>query len=199
MVCGVQRTHEPRSRGLLVKYRTIVADPPWEIARRMGAGGRRARATEVPYEFMALEAICELRLPADDDAHLYLWSTRRIFREGIACQVARAWGFEPCGEIIWGLRNPGMGTRAIANDHEPVLVARRGSLPFTAEEPMGVHWWKQPYTMGKVHSAKPEAFLDLVEQVSPGPYLELFARRQRLGWDTWGNEALEHIEMGGAS
>jgi N6-adenosine-specific RNA methylase IME4 len=46
------------------------------------------------------------------------------------------------------------------------------------------------------HSAKPEAFLDLVEQVSPGPYLELFARRQRLGWDTWGHHALEHVEMG---
>lgn len=45
------------------------------------------------------------------------------------------------------------------------------------------------------HSAKPEAFLDLVEQVSPGPYLELFARRQRLGWDTWGDEALEHVAL----
>lgn len=45
------------------------------------------------------------------------------------------------------------------------------------------------------HSAKPEAFLDLVEQVSPGPYLELFARRQRLGWDTWGNEALNHVDL----
>jgi N6-adenosine-specific RNA methylase IME4 len=46
------------------------------------------------------------------------------------------------------------------------------------------------------HSAKPEAFLDLVEETSPGPYLELFARRNRLGWDTWGNEALEHVELG---
>ncbi len=46
------------------------------------------------------------------------------------------------------------------------------------------------------HSAKPDAFLDLVETVSPGPYLELFARRQRLGWDTWGNEALEHVRIG---
>lgn len=46
------------------------------------------------------------------------------------------------------------------------------------------------------HSQKPEAFLDMVEQVSPGPYLEMFARRQRLGWDTWGNEALNHVEMG---
>lgn len=45
------------------------------------------------------------------------------------------------------------------------------------------------------HSAKPEAFLDMVEQVSPGPYLEMFARRNRLGWDTWGNESLEHVEM----
>ena len=45
------------------------------------------------------------------------------------------------------------------------------------------------------HSEKPEAFLDLVESVSPGPYLELFARRNRLGWDTWGNEALEHVGL----
>ncbi len=48
------------------------------------------------------------------------------------------------------------------------------------------------------HSEKPEAFLDLVEQVSPGPYLELFARRQRLGWDTWGDEALEHVPLSAA-
>jgi N6-adenosine-specific RNA methylase IME4 len=48
------------------------------------------------------------------------------------------------------------------------------------------------------HSQKPEAFLDLVEQTSPWPYLELFARRQRLGWDTWGDEALEHVEMAGS-
>jgi hypothetical protein len=50
-------------------------------------------------------------------------------------------------------------------------------------------WFQWP--RGK-HSAKPEAFLDLVESVSPGPYLELFARRNRLGWDTWGNECLDH-------
>jgi N6-adenosine-specific RNA methylase IME4 len=53
-------------------------------------------------------------------------------------------------------------------------------------------WWCWP--RGK-HSAKPEAFLDIVEQVSPGPYLEMFARRNRLGWDTWGNEALQHVDL----
>jgi N6-adenosine-specific RNA methylase IME4 len=45
------------------------------------------------------------------------------------------------------------------------------------------------------HSQKPEAFLDLIERVSPGPYLELFARRNRLGWDTWGDQALQHVEV----
>ncbi len=54
-----------------------------------------------------------------------------------------------------------------------------------------------PYVGLTEHSAKPEAFLDLVEQVSPGPYLEMFARRNRLGWDTWGNEALNHVSLTG--
>jgi N6-adenosine-specific RNA methylase IME4 len=45
------------------------------------------------------------------------------------------------------------------------------------------------------HSKKPEVFMDLIERVSPQPRLELFARRQRLGWDTWGNESLNHVEL----
>ena len=132
---------------------------------------------------------------ANERAHLYLWTTRRYFREGVAVQVARAWGFEPVGELIWGLRNPGMGGFC-GNGHEPVLLASRGGLAWPRNKlPGGVSFWRQLYAKGKIHSAKPEAFLDLVESVSPGPYLELFARRQRLGWDTWGNEALCHVEM----
>ncbi len=64
---------------------------------------------------------------------------------------------------------------------EPVPLIRAPSCWFQ---------WKRG-----AHSAKPEAFLDLVEQVSPGPYLEMFARRQRLGWDTWGNEAFNHVDL----
>ncbi len=37
-------------------------------------------------------------------------------------------------------------------------------------------------------------FLDIVESVSPGPYLEMFSRRARLGWETWGDEALGGTE-----
>lgn len=173
-------------------YRTIIADPPWEISRRMGAGGRRARSTEVPYDFMSLDDIKGLPVAewADDEAHLYLWATRKLFREGEAAAVARAWGFEPVSEIIWGLRNPGMGGFN-GNGHEPILLAARGGLAWPDNElPQGVEFWRQTYLQGKVHSAKPEALLDYAEQWSPAPRLEMFARRARLGgWDYWGNES----------
>jgi N6-adenosine-specific RNA methylase IME4 len=168
----------------------------------MGAGGRRARATEVPYSFMSIEEIKALPVAdmTENDSHLYLWSTRRLFREGVAAEVCRSWGFEPVGEVIWGLENPGLGTRSLANDHEPIMVATRGQLPFRAEEPMGVFFWRQLYVRGpsgvpeKVHSGKPTAFLDYVERWSPGPYAELFSRRARFGWEyPIGDQALGGI------
>lgn len=175
-----------------MKYRTIVADPPWPLpTRTMGHGGRRKRSTQVPYEFMDVPAIEALPVAtlAEDDAHLFLWCTRKVFREGQGAAVARAWGFEPVGEIIWGLRNPGFGG-VLGADHEPVLVARRGQAQFTRDTRLGgVHFWRQTYLHGKVHSAKPEAFLDFVESICPGPYLEMFSRRHRFLWDVWGNES----------
>jgi N6-adenosine-specific RNA methylase IME4 len=140
---------------------------------------------------MDLESIAALPVAslAAPDAHLFLWCTRRAFREGWAAWIVRAWGFEPIGEIIWGLRNPGFGS-VLGNDHEPVMVARRGELAFIGEARMsGVYFWRQTYERGKVHSAKPAGFLDFVEQISPGPYVELFARQHRLGWDVWGDES----------
>jgi N6-adenosine-specific RNA methylase IME4 len=80
---------------------------------------------------------------------------------------------------------------AFTQTSEHILFARRGTLPALERINTTVFHWPR-----RAHSVKPEAFLDLVESVSPGPYLELFARRQRLGWDTWGNEALEHVELG---
>jgi N6-adenosine-specific RNA methylase IME4 len=196
------------SRGVerVTRYRTIVADPPWQIPPRLGPGGRRKNETAVPYSMMTLDDI--KALPVADFKHdggtvLFLWSTRKAFREGWAVAVARAWGFEPCGELIWGLRNPGTGTRTLANDHEPCLIAKSGKwAQLSADESLGVHFWRQVYEWNpkarvpqKVHSAKPPGLLELVEQIAEGPYLELFARESRLGWDTWGNEALEHVQM----
>lgn len=199
----------------MTKYRTIVADPPWPIKWTPGSdkikggawwnGERVGRAgRDMAYETMSVDAIGALNVGgmAEDKAALFLWSTRKLFREGTTAAVAREWGFEPCGEIIWGLRSPGLGTGAFRNDHEPVLVARRGGATFPSDLPRGVQFWKQMYEWtgkapAKVHSAKPESFYDVVEQISPGPYVELFARRARLGWDYWGDQSLGTAEMAG--
>jgi len=72
------------------------------------------------------------------------------------------------------------------------INARKGTERIDTKQVSDSRWFTWP--RGR-HSAKPEAFMDLVERVSPAPRVELFARRQRLGWDTWGNEALEHVEL----
>ena len=72
------------------------------------------------------------------------------------------------------------------------INAKKGTEVTRTPQGSTTRWFQWPRGQ---HSAKPEAFLDMVETVSPGPYLEMFARRNRLGWDTWGNEALEHVEI----
>jgi N6-adenosine-specific RNA methylase IME4 len=150
---------------------------------------------------MTLDEICALEVGAMADpagSHLFLWVTPQLNREGEGVRVARAWGFEPVNELIWEKPNIGMGAFP-RHVHEPILIARRGTLPFAGPKNIrSVQRWSQPYATsggGKVHSAKPDAFLDLVERASPGPYLELFARRARFGWDYWGNESLGTAEM----
>lgn len=81
--------------------------------------------------------------------------------------------------------------------HEALIVCRRGSLPFQVRNAGSVQEWKFPYERGaRAHSRKPEGAMDLIEQASPGPYVELFSRRHRLGWDVWGNESANTAELG---
>jgi len=76
--------------------------------------------------------------------------------------------------------------------HEYLLIGVRGDLGFDGPRNVAsVQDWPYTYaragrSSGRVHSAKPKAALDLVEHHSPCPYVELFARQPRLGWDSWG-------------
>jgi N6-adenosine-specific RNA methylase IME4 len=145
---------------------------------------------------MTVAAIAALDVSslAEDDAHLYLWTTNRYLPD--AFSVVESWGFRYCQTLVWCKTPMGIGPGgAFAQNAEYILFGRRGS-PGQSKRVDSV-WYNWRRTAK--HSVKPEAFLDLVEQVSPGPYLELFARRNRFGWDTWGNECLEHVDLGGAA
>ena len=196
------------------KYRTIVADPPWQYdegfatvpdrprpeARARGADRTVASiiVRPLPYAALSIEDIAgiPLRSAADRHANLFLWATNRYLPD--AFHVITEWGFVYRQTVVWakpaGSRPPFRATVA-PNCAEFLLVARRGQ-----GAPLERTWESNVITVPRPtgHSQKPEVFLDLIEQVSPGPYLELFARRQRLGWDTWGDEALEHVALGGA-
>ncbi len=196
-------------------YRTIVADPPWDhsdgtgVVMTLGMTKRPhpsgTYVTGPGYDTLTVPEIAALpvRDMAERDAHLYLWTTNRYVRH--VWTVAEAWGFTGAALITWCKPASGwMPGGAWPSNTEFCLFARRGNLAATGTAPGRWHLWPRRRgapvaTLGHRsggHSAKPEAFMDIVERVSPGPYLELFARRQRLGWDTWGNEALNHVQVG---
>lgn len=163
------------------RYPTVVADPPWPI---LGAGGSSSRVKPA-YPTMQLEQIKLLGVAdvAAADAHLYLWTPQQFVCQ--AREVAEAWGFAPAVLHVWCKPGLGAGGRFRPNT-EFFWFCQRGyeRLPVTRRDLGTWHQWKRGQ-----HSVKPDEFFDMVESVSPGPYLEMFARRERLGWDSWGDES----------
>lgn len=257
-----------------MKYRTIVADPPWDHSDGTGVNVNEGRVTGLPYRTMSTDEIAALPVKGladnvDADAHLYLWTTSRYLRD--AFDIIRVWGFVYVATLVWCKASRGFAPGGLfQNNVEFILFCRcplvrpevlrlTSSLADLAER-AGISraeinrrmntsdmagWWlsRLPHRcvcptndqwrvlreiipgavnldalVGKLnaekgrhtpqgspsrwfqwprqaHSQKPEAFLDLVEQVSPGPYLEMFARRARFGWDYWGDQSLGTAEL----
>jgi len=176
-----------------VKYRTIVADPPWPMGRTTRQRADRTfENVALRYETLALAEICAL--PVADhawlDCRVFLWTTNRFLPHTF--DVLRAWGFKYKQTLVWYKPDPSPISGSVAPNAEFLLVGVKGSSVVLRRMPNAVLRHPQKALQ---QSEKPEMFLDWVEQCSPGPYLELFARRNRLGWDTWGNEALEHVAL----
>jgi N6-adenosine-specific RNA methylase IME4 len=166
--------------GLSPPYRTIVADPPWSY-RQTGVQGAAAG----PYSTLSDTDIATMPVDAlaADDAHLYLWvTTPKLWDSPSPAAIAEAWGFTYKTLITWvkGERS-GLGFYYRV-DTEHCLFCVRGKAPIPGELRQSNVLWSPR----GAHSVKPAAFGDLVESVSPGPYVELFSRSPRLGWDSWG-------------
>lgn len=178
------------------EYRTIVADPPWTptLGGSWGARVDKGRPQRF-YDLMTLDDIKALPVPAAPQAHLYLWCLAQHIDWGF--DTARAWGFEPVITLTWA--KPGLGVGRWRCNTEHVVVARKGSRhgnPFgqggrTAQATAGTAFtWPR-----RKHSQKPDEFYEMVERLSPGPRLDMFARRERLDWDAWGNEAPNPVAL----
>jgi N6-adenosine-specific RNA methylase IME4 len=180
------------------RYGVILADPAWSYDN---SGCRGAAANQ--YGTMSNDEIMSLPVRdfAADDCVLLMWATWPKLDE-VCLPTLRAWGFRyvtafpwikvtDVSHTLWGELNIsvpyGVGFWA-RGASEPLLIGRRGN---PKPPPNGFIGLLSP---NLYHSRKPDSIYDYAEAL-PGPYLELFARRTRPGWDAWGNEVASNIEL----
>ena len=167
------------------EYGALIIDIPWDIQQK----GKRGAARHYP--LMTLDQV--KAMPISDlmaeNGHVWLWVTNATLEHGF--EVLRAWGFIPRSVFTWIKPRFTLGVY-LRNASEHVLLATKGKSPilFKAQP----NWGFFPL---QEHSHKPEEFHKIVERCSPGPYLELFARRRQPGWDVWGNEIDSDVEIPG--
>ena len=169
------------------KYATVLADPPWDILQKGGYGAVNH------YNLMSLEQIKAMPVAdlTEDNAHCWLWVTAATLEHGY--DVLRKWGFTPRSIFIWIKPRLGLGVY-LRNCAEFILFGTKGKAP--------IQFNSQPnwlFTPLQGHSHKPEEVHKIIERCSPGPYLELFARRRpnQEKWDVWGNEIDSDITIPG--
>ena len=167
------------------RYGVIVADPEWRFEPYSRETGMD-RAADNHYPTSVTEMIAARDVPsiAADDCVLFLWATVPMLRD--AWNVMDVWGFEYKSHMVWDKVHIGTGYW-FRNRHELLLVGTRGDIPAPA---MGDQFASVMTIARKEHSAKPEQFLELIEQYFPNlPKIELNRRGPaRAGWDAWGNE-----------
>lgn len=172
-------------------FQTVLADPPWRFTNRTGKVAPEHRRLD-RYDTMDLDAI--KALPVADhtakNAHLYLWVPNALLPEGIA--VMQAWGFRYVSNVVWAKRRKDGGPdgRGVGfyfrNVTELILFGVKGSMRTLPHARSQVNMIE---TRKREHSRKPDEQYEFIEACSPGPYLELFARYPREGWNVWGNES----------
>jgi N6-adenosine-specific RNA methylase IME4 len=157
-------------------FDVILADPPWQYDNT----GFEMSA-EKQYPTMATDDIIKnIVFTSHSDSVLFLWVTNPLLIDGL--RVMREWGFDYKTNFVWTKEKHTAGFY-VFGQHELLMIGVKGSkLP--AEKNKSIITGKND-----VHSKKPDCVYDIIESMYPKcEYLELFARRKRDGWESYGNE-----------
>lgn len=169
-----------------MKYQIILADPPW----RYDFCKDNSDKVENHYPTMTLEDICAITPPCEDNAILYLWATAPKLLE--ALKVMQSWGFKYKTQAVWDKGWVGMGYW-FRGQHEILLVGVKGkfSPPIPTLRESSVYREKK-----SKHSKKPDYFRQLINRQFPeATKLEMFARDKKDGFDVWGNEIKNDVNL----
>lgn len=163
------------------RYRVIYADPPWSYNDKQDTGMLGGAVKH--YTTMTLKDICQLPIPAEKDAVLFLWVTSPMLEDCFA--VINAWGFKYKSSFVWDKVSHNMGHYNSVR-HEFLLIATKGSCT-----PEVKKLFDSVVSIERTdHSRKPEQFRKMIDTIYPnGRRLEMFARDAADGWDVWGNMA----------
>lgn len=169
----------------MTKYKTLYLDPPWKIC----TGGKGGWGTpQNHYPVMNVSDIYEnikwVDDLIDDQAHMYMWVVSNKIED--ALWLVNQLGFKYITNICWVKDKIGMG-QYFRGQHELLFFCRKGNpLPYKYENNKKVTISSVVNHPKSEHSKKPHIFYDIIEKVSYGPYLELFARNEKNNWDSWG-------------
>ena len=163
------------------KYRVIYADPPWKYGDQLTED---YGSVKFHYPAMTIAELCALpvREMSESDAVLFLWVTSPLLFE--CAPIIEAWGFKYKTSFVWDKMKHNMGHYNSVR-HEFLLVCTRGSC---VPDERKLHDSVQSIER-TTHSTKPEKFREIIEEIYPhGKRLELFARKETVGWDVFGNQ-----------
>lgn len=139
---------------------------------------------------MSIKEICDLKVPFNDNAILFLWGTAPKMLE--AFQVMEAWGFSYKSQAIWDKQILGMGYW-FRGQHEILLVGTKGKM---SPPPQSLRVGSVLSFRRTKHSRKPPEIRDMIASWYPDlKKVELFAREKTDHFDTWGNEVPNDVEI----
>lgn len=178
---------KPRSTGFVdiystdKKYRVVYADPPWSYGDKQNIDG--LGGAEKHYTTMPLKEICEIPVPTQANAVLFIWVTSPMLEDVFA--VIKAWGFKYKTSFVWDKVVHNMGHYNSVR-HELLLIATKGSCTPDVKK-----LYDSVVSIERSeHSKKPSQFREMIDVLYPtGDRIELFAREASDGWDVWGNMA----------
>lgn len=164
-------------------YDIIVMDPPWNYGREYDPENSRVAS---PYPEMNQAKLKEIKIPANKDSILFLWTTHQFIWE--AKELLSEWGFEYKAIIVWDKEKMGMGSW-LRMQCEFCLVGVKGKPLWKAKDIRDII--REARTK---HSKKPESFYNMIEDKFAGRKLDYFARMAREGWDVYGDEIKRRLK-----
>ena len=168
-------------------YATIVIDPPWPYdTGRDFPGVMQTPSPDHPlhYAMMSLWDITALPIwyLAGPQCHLFLWTTQKFLRD--AFPLCRRWGFQYRRLMVWHKSAGVQFPHQPSSNAEFILHGTRGRAAFS--DTKNFYTCFAAKTNG--HSVKPAEFYELLARVTPGPRIDLFARKRHPGFDAWGDQ-----------